>query len=230
MKVQAVIFTLFGTLVNRYSLKASNDNLKMVASVLSIPHNDLLNMWEETFNNRMKGEFKNSQACLSYICQSLKVPVHEDQIEIAAGIHQYMTIKEVTNLRTGALEILSYLKSKGFHTGLISNCPLEVIKIWEETPLAPLVDVTAFSCVEGAVKPDPYIYQAVSKKLGVSPERCLFIADGTNRELEGALKAGMQAVMLRTDAEKDRDLPREEWTGKVITSFQELPAFLEIDT
>jgi len=141
-------------------------------------------------------------------------------------MRHYMTIKEVTAPRTGALETLSSLKSQGFRLGLISNCSMEVPKIWEETTLAPLVDAAVFSCMEGTVKPDPVIYKTAANKLGVSPAQCLYIADGTDCELAGAIKAGMQALMLRTDGEKYSDFYREEWTGKVITSFQEISALL----
>lgn len=47
--------------------------------------------------------------------------------------------------RDGAIEVLSYLKTSGYRTGIISGCGPDVPALWNEIPFAPFFDVTVFS-------------------------------------------------------------------------------------
>jgi putative hydrolase of the HAD superfamily len=127
--------------------------------------------------------------------------------------------------RPHAVEVLSALKSKGYKVGLISDCSVEIPMVFNETPLAHLFDSTIFSCSVGVKKPDPRIYAIACQQLGVAPEKCLYIGDGGSRELTGAEKAGMHAVMI--EAYGQAELPQAnsealEWKGRVIKSLEEV--------
>ena len=222
MKYDAVIFDLFGTLVYNFPRPENDGALRRMASVLSAPPNDFVRLWSEAFTERMRGVFKSSQACIGHICHQLEVPVQYDQIELAASIRFTMTKQEVTTPRTDAVEVLSSLKSKGYKTGLISNCSAETTTIWEETPLAPFIDVTVFSCSEGLMKPDPHIYQIATERLAVEPGDCLYIADGMDQELTSALQLGMHPVLIRVPGEDSYDPYREDWDGPVISSLKDV--------
>ncbi len=227
MKYQAVIFDLFGTLVDNYPLAESNDACRQMAEELSVPPDDFLTLWIKTYDKRMTGVFKNYQACIEHICQQLGVRVPHNQIDLAASIRFGVTKGEVTAPREEAVEVLSYLKSNGYKTGLISNCSFETTIIWKETTLAPLIDVAVFSCLVGTIKPDPRIYQIAVEKLAVNPEECLYIADGIGQELTSASKLGMYAVQIRVPHDKDYDTYREEWNGPVISLLREVLTLLE---
>ena len=222
MKYDAVIFDLFGTLIDNYPWAESNNILRQMASELSVPPDDFVALWHAAFDERMKGIFRSYQACIGHICQQLAVHVQDNQIELAASIRSDMTKLMVTAPREGAVEVLSYLKSNGYKTGLISNCSVETTMVWQETPLAPLIDVAVFSCLEGAMKPDPRIYQIAVEKLAVKPEECLYVGDGMEQELASASKLGMHAFMIRVPNESDWDPYREEWNGPVISSLKEV--------
>ena len=88
--------------------------------------------------------------------------------------------------RTGSLEVLASLKSKEYKIGLISDCTAETPLAWQNTPFAPFFDATVFSCRAGIKKPDPRIYEMATTRLGVGPQYCLYIGDGSSRELSGA--------------------------------------------
>jgi len=227
MKYKAVIFDLFGTLVLNLPLKESENVLRQMASALSAPSNDFIGLWHSTFYERMKGIFQNYQACIRFICTELKVPIKDKQVELAAKIRFDMTRREVMTLRTDAVEVLSYLKSEGYKTGLISNCSFEAIAIWEETPLAPLIDAAVFSCLVGVMKPDPHIYHIVVGQLAIRPENCLYVADGVGKELTGALKVGMHPVLIRIPYEDYDDPYREGWDGPMVSSLSEVLALVQ---
>jgi len=222
MKYKVVIFDLFGTLIYNFPRPESDGILKRMASVLSAPPDDFVHLWSDTFNERMRGVFKSYRACISHICHQLGVPAQDDQIKLAAQIRFDMIKQEITTPRTDAVEVLSHLKAEGYKTGLISNCSAETTTIWEETPLAPFIDVTVFSCSEGLMKPDPRIFQIAIERLAVEPGDCLYIADGIGQELTSASQIGMQAVLIRVSGEDSYDPYREDWDGSVISSLTEV--------
>ena len=222
MKYAAVVFDLFGTLVDNHPWDDSLNNLRQMASALSAPDDEFVALWHATFDERMNGTFKSYQDCIGHICQQLAVKVQDNEVELAAGIRFNMTKHEVTVPREGAIEVLSHLKSNGHKTGLLSNCSAETTVIWKESPLAPLIDVPVFSSLAEIAKPDPRIYQIATEKLAVNPEECLYIADGIGGELMTAAELGMRALQIRVPYESDYDTYREQWNGPVISSLREV--------
>ncbi len=122
------------------------------------------------------------------------------------------------------------MKAAGLKTALISDCTGEIPYIWGSTPFAPLFDVTVFSCIAGIKKPDPRIYRLATDELGVAPEDCLYIGDGSSRELTGARAVGMHPVLIRVPDESDDahriDAESRTWRGAVINSLDEVPGLL----
>jgi len=226
VKYKAVIFDLFGTLVYQATWTKQNSVLNQMASVLSISPEDIKKQWTDTFDARMKGEFPDYQANIKFICRQLSVPFNDNQIELASQLRLEMVKKEFTP-RKDAIEVLSYLKTNNFQTGLISDCSYPVPNIWSDTPFAPFIDEVVFSCLVGIKKPDPRIYQIAVDKLAVKPEECLYVADGIGQELASASKLGMHAVQILVPGEDGYDPYREEWNGPVIRSLKEILTFIE---
>jgi putative hydrolase of the HAD superfamily len=108
---------------------------------------------------------------------------------------------------------------------VISNCIPDLPPRWEGTALAPLVDAALFSCIERVMKPDSRIFELACERLGVSPEDCLYVADGEGGELAAASAMGMRAVLIRSSY---RDPPRfrrphvEAWDGAEIAYLREV--------
>lgn len=227
MKYKVVIFDLFGTLIKNFPWDESNGILRRMAGELSLSPDDFTARWHAAFGERMKGILKDYQACIRHICQQLGAQVQDNKIELAAGTRFEMNKREVTAPREGAIEVLSYLKSNGCKTGLISNCSTETTLVWGNSPLAPLIDVAVFSCLVGLMKPDPRIYQMAVERLAVNPEECMYIADGMEQELLGAAKLGMRAVLIRVPGENDYDPYREKWSGQTISSLKEVLSLLK---
>ncbi len=93
-----------------------------------------------------------------------------------------------------------------------------------------MFDVTVFSCVAGIKKPDPRIYHIATERLGVDPQDCLYIGDGSSRELTGALEVGMHPVLIHDPDESDDThfIDREDdWKGPVISSLREVLGLLK---
>ncbi len=229
MKYQAVIFDLFGTLVPEPSRWKQQSVLQEMAAVLSVPADDFVRLWAETRDKRSLGIFSSLEANTEHICRMMGAKVKAYRTRLA-----YQLKVEATRLplkpREGAEELLSHLKSADYRIGLISNCGPEVPPLWQETPLAPLVDIAVFSAAAGLKKPDPRIYRSAAEQLAVKPEGCLYVGDGDSSELTGAANAGMHPVLISVLLEDASDDPREnaeEWKGPAIKSLKEVLALVE---
>jgi len=222
MKYNATIFDLFGTLVHEPSRNRSQSVLLKMATTLSVPMDTFVRMWAETGAKRNVGIFPNLESNIKYICQEIGVNVNETQVRQAVLLRTEF-IRHALQPRVEAVDVLSQLRSLGFQTGLISNCTPVVPTLWRETLLAPWIDITVFSSLEGLRKPDARIYHLATERLGVKADNCLYIGDGDSRELSGAANVGMHPLRVKVLLEEPLDDPRseiEEWTGPTIESLQ----------
>lgn len=231
MKYQAVVFDLFGTLVYQTTRSEQNSIWRQMASVLSTPPGDFIKQWTDTSEARIKGEFSDDQSNIKYICQQLGVPVINNQIEFANQLRIDLVKHQLFNLKKDAIEVLSYLKSNGYRTGIISDCSSAVPPRWPDNPLAKLIDVAIFSASVGVRKPDPHIYRLAVEQLTVEPENCLYIGDGNSQELTGAAAVGMHSVLIYNPVEDSSDASRfdyegDDFDGPKITSLKEVLTLL----
>ncbi len=228
--VRAVIFDLFGTLVDMFPFQEYERVLSEMANVLSVPLDDFQRLWGETFNERATGDFPTIEVNIEYICWALGMNVEAAQIEEASRIRFDFTRRSLTP-RDDAVETLNLLRSAGHKIGLISDCTPEVPVLWPDTPFAELVDAALFSATVGIAKPDPRIYRLACEQLGVVPEICLYVGDGSSHELTGASKFGMRAVLIRVPYEEDYDYYRpdaKKWKGPVISTLKDVLKFSEL--
>ena len=231
MKYKAVIFDLFGTLVDGYSREGYYSALSEMVSILKAPKDEFIKLWMDTGPGRSIGTFPNLVANLEYICGELKVPVTKSQLNLARWIrYDYVTLALAP--RPYTIETLSHLKTDGIKIALVSNCSTEPPVIWPHTPFAPFFDVTVFSSVAGLEKPDPKIYLMATEQLGVLPQDCLYVGDGDSKELTGAAGVGIHPVLLKTPqedvAEGVRINPKiDDYECPCIASLQEVLNLVE---
>ena len=227
MKYQTVIFDLFGTLAYQATRSEQYDILKQMASALSAPPEGFIKYWIETSEARMKGEFPDGQSNIIYICQKLGVPFINNQVEFANQLRTNLAKHQLSTIKKDAIEVLSYLKSNGYKTGIVSDCSSSVLPLWPDNPLASFIDVAIFSASVGYRKPDPRIYRLATGQLDVEPEKCLYVGDGNSQELTGAAAVGMHPVLIYGPDEDVSDAARfdneaDEWDGPKITSLKEI--------
>jgi len=231
MKYSAVIFDLFGTLIEKFPLREHESALKQMASVISAPSDDFIRLWFETFDERGLGVFQTIEENVAYICQRLELSAQDSKVKAAARINLDYAAQGMKP-RPDAVKTLSHLKEHGYKTGLITNCGASIPGILEKMPLSALLDVSLFSALIGVQKPDPRIYHLAVEHLAVKPENCLYIGDGDCQELTGAAQAGMHPVLIRDPDEDSADVHRvdceaDSWNGPVISSLREISTLLE---
>jgi putative hydrolase of the HAD superfamily len=227
-KYKAIIFDLFGTLVDSYDVIGYTSALRETSSLLKIPHEQFAQLWNDTAERRTTGVFKTLEDSLEYICRELNIPVKKFDINLAKMV-RYDYISLSLTPRQYAIEVLSQLKANGYKMALVSNCSSETPDLWPVTPFAPFFETVLFSSVTGILKPDPRIYLLAAEKLGLAPEACLYV-DDTARNLAAASGAGMSGVLFRNPEETDDPhviRPKEEWDGTSVTSLPEVLDLLD---
>ncbi len=223
MRYSAVIFDLFGTLIDNFSRAEYEGVFGEMADILSVPPDEFLQSWVDSFNQRATGVFPTTEDAIRHLSLKLNSQVTDAQVEQAARVRLDYTKRSI-NPRSGVTETLNHLRSAGYKTGLISDCTCEITNVWDSTAFAMLFDVTVFSCEAGVKKPDPRIYGMATDQLGVEPKDCLYIGDGSSQELTGASNVGMYPVLIRVPDESidTYHIDREDWNGPVISSLQEV--------
>lgn len=99
---------------------------------------------------------------------------------------------------TGVHEALSALRAAGLATGVISNFDRRLHGILDGLDLAPLLDVVVLPSDARAAKPDPAIFRFALAKLGLAPGDAFFVGDQRECDLEGARRAGLRAIDVRS--------------------------------
>jgi putative hydrolase of the HAD superfamily len=89
-------------------------------------------------------------------------------------------------------------RDAGIKTALISNSWGQTI--YEPATLEGLFDASVISGEVGVHKPQPEIFMLACQRLGIAPDRCVFV-DDLRENVAGAKAVGMTAVLHRETAE-----------------------------
>ncbi len=229
MNYRAVIFDLFGTLVNKFPVDESIDILVQMAGVMNVSPDDLVKIWFKTFDERHGGDFNNLKEDTRYAVEKLGAKPTDAQVKKAVQINLDYVEKSIKP-RPDTIETLKWLREHDYKVGLLSNWSHEVPTVWNSVPLSRLFDAAVFSSKVGMQKPNPRIYLLAAKKLGVKPGECLYVGDGASWELAGAKEAGMHPVLLDNkdeDGEHPLNVEAQKWKGDRISSIVEIKYLLE---
>src|SRR5258706_1063415 len=223
MNYGAIIFDLFGTLVNDF-MSVGGQTHEELAAILGVPYEPFTKQWREITGRRTLGEFQTVEASIEHVCDALGVVVSAEQMTKAVDFRLEYTRRALTP-KPDSVSTLVQLKSQGCKIGLLSNCSIEIPILWPETEFADLVESAVFSSRERLKKPDPRIYRIACERLSVAPAECLYVADGENYELKAAADLGISPVLLRPQSLEAHGALRQEareWQGPTISALVEV--------
>ena len=134
--------------------------------------------------------------------------------------------KKHLTLFPGALEVLRTLRARGKSLGLLTNGfsethreKIAVLQIGE------LFDAIFIADEVGMLKPDPLLFAHACTTMGVAPMYGAMVGDRYDRDIRGALDAGMYTVWLNV---RDESLPAQvPPPHAVCRSIVEVPDALE---
>jgi HAD superfamily hydrolase (TIGR01662 family) len=117
--------------------------------------------------------------------------------------------------------VLRTLAASGIRIGLISNTQRCLTSFQSHFELQGLIAAAVSSFEHGRMKPHPSIFHAALDRVGVSAGEAMMVGDSLRHDIEGALRAGMRAVLV---ARGDSNLSRVTELGiPVVKSLRELP-------
>lgn len=96
---------------------------------------------------------------------------------------------------------LETVRGRGLKVGVVSNVPADLRPVFAKHDLDGLVDSYTHSFEVGAEKPDPAIFLAAAKSLGVTPGETLMVGD--HPVDRGAERAGMKAFIFPDEVDGD---------------------------
>ncbi|HLO03241.1 MAG TPA: HAD family hydrolase, partial [Symbiobacteriaceae bacterium] len=106
-------------------------------------------------------------------------------------------------------ELLTSLKARGYKLGIVTNgVPDLQRRKLDGCGLLPLFDAAVASGEIDCGKPDPGIFHHICTQLGVQPAACVMVGDNPERDVAGAMAAGMAAVWVsRNGRPRDERFP-----------------------
>jgi len=148
------------------------------------------------------------------------------EIYDAWAAHQHFALYE------DVAPVLTSLARSGFRLGLISNTHRCLTSFQEHFDLDGLITAAISSSEHGYNKPHPSIFRTALRLLRVAPEEAVMVGDNFKQDIEGALGAGMRAVLVCRSGTPKTPSPDCEALGRalravpVIRSLKELQALL----
>ena len=225
--VRAVVFDLFGTLVYEFPRADWDGWLETAAAVLEADPDAFRAGWDATTVERQTGRLGDINACVRTV--AARAGAWPNNGQIAEALEARAQLFRTWFLpRPGAEEVLAQLRSAGFPLALVSMCAPDTPAMWRSSPLAGSVDAEVFSSEVGLRKPDPAIYRLAAERIRIEPEGCLYVGDGSYRELTGATAVAMRPVLIR-DPDEEAEMLRPDpydWDGETIADLREIPGLL----
>jgi transcription antitermination factor NusB len=105
------------------------------------------------------------------------------------------------------LDLVRALREAGVPVALLSNASTRLFDDLERSGIEGEFDAVVSSAEIGVTKPDARAFEAAAGRLGLSPERCLFV-DDLDPNVTGARSCGMAAAVF-TGADELRTLLRD---------------------
>lgn len=142
--------------------------------------------------------------------------------DVALEIYEQWASNHHFEMYDDAAPALKALRLRGFRIGVISNSHRSLEEFRDHFSLRDLIDASVSSSEHGYMKPHRSIFDAALKLAGVEASASVMVGDSMKHDIEGALSAGMGAVLLRRSGDAPRDLPPNVAVIRTLTELAEL--------
>ncbi len=221
--IKAVFFDLYGTLAGFRPSRYEVQSQARAAFGIKLTHEGVLNGYALADAYMSKENARNPLRLLDSEVREKVYTEYERLVLKGAGVdvspEQATQIwKRIRHIQYGLALFddvapnLSELRHKGLKIGMISNMDKDGDKLALVLGLAPYIDISVTSLEAGVEKPHPGIFHLALTKAGVQACEAMHVGDQPMSDIEGAMGAGIQPVLLDRDGvHKDFSLcPRIE--------------------
>lgn len=135
----------------------------------------------------------------------------------------YEPLRQRSSTEPDLTQTLTKLTRAGLKLGIVSNTFVNADALdrhLAEEGLIGFFDTRVYSCDFGFRKPDKRIFLEAARQVGVEPANIIYVGDRINKDVMGALRAGMHAVLKNAYTNAGKKPP----TGvERIQNISELP-------
>ncbi|MEM3731801.1 MAG: HAD family hydrolase [Candidatus Bathyarchaeia archaeon] len=150
--------------------------------------------------------------------------IKDNAIKLAEAIDREWWEYAEISLYPDAQTVLQKLKERKVKIGVVTNTfQYDLEKVLSKLNLKGFFDVEACIDVAGKAKPEKEIFIYALNKLNLQPDEVLFVGDEFEADYEGALKAGLKALLI------DRENKIDKKDIKKIGSLEEILPIIEGD-
>ena len=128
-------------------------------------------------------------------------------VQVARQMYDQWAVNHHFEIYDDVAPVLRELQERGLQVGVISNSHRSLDAFREHFSLTGLIHVAVSSAEHGYMKPHRSIFEAALERAGVTAAESLMVGDSLKHDVEGALDAGMKAVLLRRSGEVPAGLP-----------------------
>lgn len=193
-----VVFDLFETLVTEGPLWLARSHgvpswQERAAERLGVSDEHFRRGWRRLQDVRMTVRMHYGDALRS-ICDEAGVTVKNWVIDDLVLERQGAKAVSFLDVDTAVVAMLHELAALGVPMAVLSNCSGEEAEMLADSAIGSRIAHRLLSCDIGCAKPAGEAYLAAAERLRLAPEHCLFVGDGSFKELLGARAAGMWPI------------------------------------
>jgi len=239
-QIKAVIFDLGDTLLNfgkvdtgslflkagRYSYDYLKNAGQPVCSFQRYLWGNLLGIRAKSFFSGLVGNDFDSLEVLKSYGHRKKYKLTDEQWEDVNRCW-YQPLKELTKVESDLIETLTKLRDSGLKLGILSNTFVNACSLdnhLQELGILEFFPMRIYSYQYEFRKPNVKIFRVAAEQIDTLAENIMFVGDRVNKDVKGALKAGMKPALITayTNAGKKRPAGSIE-----IERISELPEIIK---
>lgn len=196
-KPKGVLIDLINTLaVTRQG--EYEDAKRSMSQRLGIDHDRFKAAWGRSRARASTDSDWSPRDRIAWVASQLRVPVPDDLLdELADGERELWSTGVF--LKPEAAEVLERIAAGGIAIALVSNGTSAMAGLPSALGIERSLSATVISCDVGVLKPRAGIYRRALTELGLKAADCVYVGDGSDRELEGAKAVGLFAVRIVAD-------------------------------
>lgn len=233
-KIKGVFFDLYGTLLIFNDYDGANSHwVNSYYEFIGKPYNISFNQIEVLCEKIITQDIPKNNA-LQLTTYESKIKYFLEEINLVLPIEQ---IKELANLSVQkwqeqieldrySIATIENLKKK-YSVGLITNFDHtpHIHKVLDSTKLKSFFDFIIVSDEANCKKPEREIFEIGLSKCGLHPDEVVYIGDNPEDDINGALNAGLNAILIDRGTKTNSAIPKNINAPK-INSLQELTKIL----
>ncbi len=173
-----------------------------ISEAMGVDHGLFKATWAESRHIASTNQRWTPRERIDWVAKDIGTPLAAAKLGKLADRERDLWTRS-TKLDDRTIPTLKAFKANGVRIALTTNGSSAMKELPRKLDIDQYFDTTPlFSCDVGQLKPGPVIYERALEGLGLRAAQCIYVGDGSDRELEGAKAVGLFAVRLTAHRRK----------------------------